>query len=207
MKTLEKIFDVFSRVMEKNRYLVVGIILLFIFLLDYFLIMKPQLGLLNSVNPKLTILEQDIKELRENIPKINLYQKEINQLKEQFQKTGYRIPYKEEMSLILEGISRLANQNKIKIAQMMPVKGAQELLLKNNEGKYYSFSIFVDVEGSYHDIGRFVNKIEKDDIFKSISALSITANPKDAVHHSVKMTIKAIILEKTEPQRQGQKGS
>ena len=207
MKTLEKIFDIFSRVMEKNRYLVVGIILLFIFLLDYFLIMKPQLGLLNSVNPKLTILEQDIKELRGNIPKINVYQKEINQLKEQFQKTGYRIPYKEEVSLILEGISRLANQNKIKIEQMMPVKGAQELLLKSNEGKYYSFSIFVDVEGSYHDIGRFVNKIEKDDIFKSISALSITANPKDAVHHSVKMTIKAIILEKTEPQRQGQKGS
>ena len=205
MKIPEKISDVFSGITEKDRYLVLGIILFSIFLMDYFFILKPQMGILNAVNPKLTILQQEIKDVKENIPKAAGYQNEINRLKEQFQKSGYQILFKEEVSVILEGISLLANQNKIKIEQMMPVKGGEELLLKNNEGKYISFPIFVAVQGSYHDIGRFVNKLEEDAIFKSISAFSITANPKDTAHHSVKMTIKAIILEKTEPQ--GHKGS
>ncbi len=203
MKIPEKISNAFSASTEKQRYFFLGIILVIIFLLDYFFIMKGQLEFLNTINPKLTILQQDIKEVKEDIPKIIGYQKEINLFQEQFRKTGYEIPSKEEVSLILEGISLLASQTKIKIEQMMPVKGAQELLHKNNEGKYFSFPIFVEAQGSYHDIGRFVNKIEKDAIFKSIVAFNITANPKDVAHQVVKMTIKAIILEKT----RGQKGS
>ena len=205
MKIQEKISDIFSKITEKNRYLVVGTILLCIFLADYFFVLKKQLELLNMINPDLAVLQQDIKEVKETIPQVHIYQNEISRMKDQFRKKGYRIPAKEEVSFILEGISRIANQNKIKIDQMMPIKGVEELLLKNKEGKYYSFNVFLQVQGSYHDIGRFFNSIETDPIFKSISAFTMTANPQDTTHHSVKMTIKAIIVEKNEPQ--GQKAS
>lgn len=204
MKIPEKISNLFSSLSERKRYVLLSAFLVFIFLADYLFVMRIQLDTLNTINPRLTILKQDIQDVRDNIPKISSYQIEINKLTEQFQKNGFIIPLKEEVSSILEGISRLANQNKIKIEQMMPVKGAEELLFKNNEGKYYSFSIFVEADGGYHDIGRFLNQIEKDALFKSVSAFSITDNPKDSMNHSVKMTIKAIILEKPEPQ--GSKG-
>ena len=188
MKNLKKF-------VEDNLYLVLGIFLLIVFLLDYFLIMKRQMDALNTLNPKLTVLRQDIAETKNNIQKSGAYQAQIARLKEQLQKTGYKIPSKEE---VLDGISRIARQNKIKIDQMIPGKGMQEVLQKDVEEQYYAFPISVEAQGGYHDIGRFIDQLEKDNVYKIISALTIESSPKDPEHHTVRLMIKTILRDKIE---------
>ena len=160
--------------------------------------MQPRLKDLNTINAKLGVLKQDLQQAKDNIAQMSFYQSQLVHLKEALQKSEYKILMKEEVPLILEGISHLASQNGIKIDQIVPDKSSQELLLTNKDGKYYSFPISVQARAGYHDIGRFIDQLEKDKIFKTISRLTIVGNPADPIHHSLNLTIKAVILEKEE---------
>lgn len=194
----DQLTSLISGTNEKNRYAVLGAALLLIFLADYFLLMKSQLALLSLLTPQIGILQQDIQQAQENISKTSVYQAENKKLQEDYGKSNFRIISKEEIPLLLEGISKLANQNRIKIDQMMPVKGSREELLSNNDGKFYAVPILVEARGGYHQIGRFVDQLEKDNIFKSISVLSIAGNAADPANHTLKLTIKTVTLEKPE---------
>ena len=56
-----KISEIIPKLDEKNRYYILGGLLLVISLVDYFLVMQPQLSTLRSLNPKITLLAGDIK--------------------------------------------------------------------------------------------------------------------------------------------------
>ncbi len=200
------LFNYIAQLNQKNRYYLLGGLLVVIFLVDYLLILKNQLANISNLSPKINILRQDIKEAEENIGKIKSYESQIYHLKEQLESFDIVIPVKEEMPLVLEGISRIASQNKIKIEQMMPLKGQQEQILANKEGKFFAVSILVEAIGGYHDIGRFLDQLEKDSIFKSILALNITPRSEDPLKNLIRLTIKTIILEKAEENGQEGKG-
>jgi len=181
---------------EKSRYYVLGGILLFIFLLDYFIIMQPQLKTLMTLNPKIAILARDFKKAKEDIPRYSHYEEQVNKLREKKLSSGTKILLKEEISLILENISLIANKVGVRINQIMPIKDSQQLVLSNEDGQYYTLPILVDAKGGYHGIGRFFYQIENDPIFMSITDFDITANSSDPLHHSTRITIKAYVLEK-----------
>ena len=184
---------------EQHIYYIFGVALVSFFLLDYFFFMKPrQIDTLAALTPQIQLMSQDIIDTKNNIQQSDSFQIQIKRLKEQLQKLGYKIPIKEEVSQVLDGISRLANQNKIRIDQMIPGKGVQEILQKDSEGKYYVFPISVEASGGYHDIGRFIDQIEKDEIFKSVANLTMEASAKDPMHQTARLTITTIILEKAE---------
>lgn len=185
----------FQKFIEHNAYYVVGGILLVVFLLDYFFIMRRQMDALNTLSPKLALLKQDLAETKNNIQQSDVYKVQIARLKEQLQRSGYKIPSKEE---VLDGISRIATQNKIKIDQMTTGKGTPEILHKDVEEQYYAFPLSIQAQGGYHDVGRFIDQLEKDNVYKSISALTIESRSKDPEHHSVRLMIKAILQDKIE---------
>ena len=80
----------------------------------------------------------------------------------------------------------------------MPLRDSQNLELENDEGKYFSLSILINAMGSYHNIGRFFNRIESNPTFMSISDFDIASRNTDPTHHELRMTVKVFILEKTE---------
>jgi len=67
--------------------------------------------------------------------------------------------------------------------------------LKNNDGKYFALPILIECRSGYHDFGRFLTEIEKNDVFLMIEKFTITANTQDMLKHSIKLTVNAIILE------------
>ena len=128
-----KISELISKIDEKNRhYFLIGA-LLFIFLLDYFILMRPQLVTLTKINPEIKLLSQDIEKAREDIGKLDFYQTEVKRLESQLAQTSQKIKSKEEVSIILEQISRLANQNNIRIDQIMPFIEEQKVLFENKK--------------------------------------------------------------------------
>ena len=198
MKIPRPFYNLIPQINEKNRYYILGGVLISILLLYHFFLMQPRLKDWSTLNGKITTLKGDIQQTQENIAKMGFYQSQIAGLQEVLQKSDYKIPTKEETPLILEGIFRLASQNDVKIDQMVPDKFSQELLLTNKDGKYYSFSIWLQGRGGYHDIGRFIDQLEKDKIFKRIALFTIAANPADPLRHSLNLTIRVVILEKQE---------
>lgn len=193
-----KISELISKIDEKNRhYLLIGA-LLFIFLLDYFILMRPQLVTLTKINPEIKLLSQDIEKAREDIGKLGFYQAEVKRLEGQLAQTSQKVKSREEVSIVLEQISRLANQNNIRIEQIMPFIEEQKVLLEDKKRTYYALPILVQAKAGYHDFGRFINQLEKGDLFLYVTSFSI-ATGEDAHAHALKINLQAIVFEEGNP--------
>ncbi len=199
LKIPEDITKKFSQIDEKNRKWIVGGVLLLIFLGDYFLIMKPfQVNNLLSINPKITVLRKDLKQARIDIKRIAQYRRQVRELRQRMKKIGNRILQTEEIPVILEEISLLARKNDVRINQIMPMKDSMEEVLDNKEGTYYSLPILISAKAGYHNLGRFINQLEQDKIFMSITGLDIAGNVDNPRLHTICITIKAFIMDKKE---------
>ncbi len=198
IKIPEKITTMFANLDEKNRYFLFIGILLFVFLLDYFILMGPQLGALSKLNPDIKILLEDINKTKTDIQRLSSYQKEVVRAKATVEEANLKVRSREESPVILETISRFANKNGIKIDEIMPDPTGQKLLLDNKERKYYALPIQVEAKSGYHNFGRFLYQIETEGLFLKMGGVVIASNP-DSKYHTVKLTLKAVIFEDVKP--------
>jgi Tfp pilus assembly protein PilO len=194
IKIPDKISAVFAKVEGNNRYYVfVGILFVF-FLLDYFLLMSPQLAALRKIKPEIKTLSDNIKKTKEDINKLNTYKTDLENASKKFAEANLKVKSREEISVILEYIANIANETGVKIDQIMPDTLGQELLTENNQRKYFDLPIYMEARSGYHDFGRFLNKIEQNDISLRVGTFTIVVT-NDTRLHSIKMTFKATIFE------------
>ena len=198
MKIPEKIYSLINeKVNEQNRnYILIGIFVC-IFVVDYFAITMWQVRALSTLNPKVSTLSKDLKQAQVDIKNVNQYRAQGNQLKNRMSTVGAAILSKEEIPVILDSISSLAKEFNVKINQVAPLKEEQKLVLSNSEGQYFVIPISVRAKASYHNLGRFFNAIESNDIFMSISDFSIASTNDDPLRHQVSLTIRTFVNEKT----------
>ena len=191
----DQIFKVIQKINEKNPYytLIAGLVIFLV--LDYFLLMQFQLSNLRSLNPKLVSLSQELKLAQTNIRDMGKFRDEIKELMVKSQDINSEIKSKEEIPLILENISRLASKYGVAIDQIVPNPTNEEVIMKNNDGQYLTVPVKVEASGGYHNFGRFLNQLENEEQFFTISDFSIVGNSQDPVHHSISLTIKALIFE------------
>lgn len=197
VKIFDKLLSVSDKINEKNRlYIFIGI-LLSVGLLDYFILLKPQLATLTKIIPETRMLAQDIKKLTEDIQKLEFYRHEAKRFKKQVEETNTQVSSKEEVSLILERISLLANQSGLRINHIMPITSEQEILMEDNERQYFSLPILVKAAAGYHHFGRFLNQIEKDGGSLDVGAFAISSS-SDPRQHAIELTLRAIVFEKNQ---------
>ncbi len=193
-----KIPDNLSAVLDKinkgNQYYVLGGLILFVFLFDYFLLMRPQLSSSAKASQEIKKLAGDFKKAKEDLAKSGGYQKEVDRLKEKFESMSRKVKSKEEVSLILERVSRLAYKNGIKIDQMVPNSQEIEVLVKNNDRSYSALPILVEAKTGYHNLGKFINDIERDDMFLTVDSFTISTI-MESRQLEVQLTLKAIVFE------------
>ena len=194
-KIVDQLMKVIQKINEKNPYytIIAGIVILLV--ADYFVLLQFQLSSFRALNPQLTSLSQDLKTTRVNIKQMDKFQNEIKQLTVQSQDLNSKIKSKEEIPLILESINRLASKNGVVIEQITPNTMTQEVIMKNNDGQYLAVPVKVEAYSAYHNFGRFLNQLENEEKFFTISDFSIVENPQDPVHHSVNLTLRVLIFE------------
>ena len=195
MKNLDKLTQYIPKIDEKNQYYFLGGILLVIFLLDYFIMMQPQLATLRTINPKISLLITDIKSAQENMEKLESYQNDAKQLTQKVSVASEQILTNDEVPVILERISRLANAENIKIEQLVPLKGSREMVLEKNDKRYYALPILIEVKGGYHQLGRFINKVETDEIYMNFSNFTLASGGGESTPVNAKLTVKTLLSE------------
>ena len=192
------IIDKLKKLDPKYRYYLFGGALVLVFLLNYFICLGPLLGSLNAMGTKITELKQNLQGVKNDIARIDLNRAQLEKIRSQINEVKIKIRTKQEVPLILEDISRVANQFGVKIDQLMPLKDQQEVLAKNASIKYSSLPILIQSRSAYHDLGRFLAQLESDKTFYNMSSFSIMANPKETSHHTVQLTVKSVISEKND---------
>lgn len=192
----EKINQMVNKVNEKNPYYLLLLVLAGLLIGLYLLPIQFQVATLQTLIPKVRDLGQDIQNSQNNIQRLPQYQKELIQLKLKLTSVSRKIRTKEELPVLLETISRIAGRTNLKLEQVMPHASVQQPVLENADGKYFAIPIMVEAKSGYHDFGRFLNQLELEGIFSDLTDFAITSEAGDQNRHSIRMTLKCLLLEK-----------
>jgi type IV pilus assembly protein PilO len=190
MKTIDfKDFD-----FQKHSKKILAAVAAFIIIVDFFLIMKPQINWLKRLNVKNKELIKLIVQTQENIASIKKLQNDYEISKENMADIERRIPQEEDIPVVLQDISSAANDVMIKISQMKPLREQKESVLKSKSGQYYRIPVSIDAIGGYHLFGKFLSSLENSEIFMSINRLVISPSAKDYKRHNINLILDTFIF-------------
>ena len=72
MDIREKITSIFEKIDGNNRYYVLVGFMALVFLLDYFVLMRPQLAALGKINPEINAVSDNIKKAKADMKKLGI---------------------------------------------------------------------------------------------------------------------------------------
>lgn len=194
MKWPARINTFLEKIDDKQRYYIFAGLLLLIFLLDYFILMRPQLGALSKITPEIKILQDDLVLAKENIARKTEYQTQVEKLKSDVEQANARVKPRSQLPLVFEWISRAADASGVTIDQMMPLIADQQSLLKARGREYVSIPLKIQARGGYHQFGRFLNRLESGDIFFAVDNFSILSSESQNPH-TIQLMLQAVIYE------------
>jgi len=194
MKLPDQLSGILSKLDGKNRYYVFFGGLFVFLILDYFILMSPQTATLIKIKTDRSTVLKNIKKAKLDIQNLNLYRSQIKQMKKDIDEVNLQVKSKDSVPLVLEYITRLANDNGVKVDQIMPDSQELKLLLENDEKRYFSLPILIEARSGYHDFGRFLNEIENGDVSLKIKNFMISSR-KSTRYHDVQLTFQVIVFE------------
>jgi len=156
------------------------------------------LAQLRKINPEVKLLSSDIKKAKSDMRKLDGYKNDLEQLSSKFNQANLKVKSRNDIPLILEHIAIIASETGVKIDQILPDTLDQELLTENEQQKYYDLPIYMEARSGYHNLGRFLNKLNEGDISLRVGAFSIIAT-QDTRYHLVKLTFRTTIFEEVLP--------
>jgi len=182
---------------QKNiGYIAIGFAMVLILLVDFTLIMRPQLGVLASAGRKASELSADIKKTRYNVKNISSLEAEAKQLQGKLNGVIEKLGEHREAIMVAEHISKLAEKYNVQVNQAMPLKEQDVDLSDSDKGEFLAVPILVNAEGGYHNFGLFFNALETDQVFLDIQSFEITGNPQSSKKHFLTMTIMSFVPKK-----------
>lgn len=183
-------------VTKQLSYILLGLAIVVIILIDFFLVMRPQVRTLASLGKKISESAQGVKETRDNMQRLPALRDEVLRLKEKLGKVEHSILPREEAIMAVDKISRLAVQSGVKINQIASLNDAEAKVLSNDQGEYFALPVTFSAEGGYHDVGAFFSKIETDETFMSIESFEIAKGAGTSKKSSVLATVHVFIVKK-----------
>jgi Tfp pilus assembly protein PilO len=193
----EQMTKMVSRINEKNPYLLAGLLAGGISVAYYFLFLQNKINEINTVQTEISGLQQSGTSTKSDIDRLAQYETELKSLNEKGEKLKVMIKTKEEVPVILENVSKMADRNGVTIEQIMPDTDKGKVVLKNSEGKYIAVPIVIGARSGYHNFGRFMNQLETEGML-TIPDFAIMTNDKDNDHHLIKLILHVTIFEKAE---------
>ncbi|MBI3314965.1 MAG: type 4a pilus biogenesis protein PilO [Candidatus Omnitrophica bacterium] len=194
--SVQDIMRSINRADIKVRYGIFAGILLAAFALDYFLLMGPQIRSLKGLAEAAKTASADIQRVSHDLQRIQQIKDGLNSSRAELEAMSLKIRSPQEVPLILEEISRTANQFNVKIDQLKPMPESQETLISTPEGKYYALPIVIKAVCGYHMFGHFLNTLESGHLFFILRDWHMEAGPQDVKGLLVQATLKVILTEK-----------
>ncbi|MFH0754890.1 MAG: type 4a pilus biogenesis protein PilO [Candidatus Omnitrophota bacterium] len=175
-------------------FIVLGVSLVLLLAVDFFLIMRLQVGGMLALDRQSVKIKTDIATLTTNKQRMVQYRESLVSARLAMKDFKAMVHKGDEVSAVLKTISTLANEYDVKIDQMVPQKNDGTVLVKNEDGSYGSLAILIKARTGYHQLGRFLSRLEKDRIYWHLENMEIAANAADPVHHLVKMQMRVLVL-------------
>ena len=117
--------------------------------------------------------------------------KKITRIGEKINYYEKKLPGEKEIPAILENLSRAAQKLNVRISEIKPLDQVEL-----GQKVYYSVPILVSAECGYHQLGRFINALEKADRFMKISDIKIEAASDAHCRHQAQLIVVTYVMKK-----------
>ncbi len=195
--SIQNVMRGINRADIKVRYGIFAGILLAAFALDYFLLMGPQIRSLKGLEEAVKTASADVERVSNDLQRTRQLKDGLNSSRAELEAMSLKVRSLQEVPLILEEISRTANQFNVKIDQVKPMPESQETLISAPEGKYYALPIVIQARSGYHMFGHFLNTLESGHLFFTLRDWHMETGPQDAKGLLVQATLRVILTQKS----------
>ncbi len=194
----------FSRAGKEKAISIIIISVLIIFIVFQF-IMRPSIRTLKDLNQKVLRVKEGLKNSESLLARKSKIEGEFLSAQARLEELKLTLPLRSEMPNVLQEISRLASESKIKILKLEPLKmeKSPQITAGPQTGQaatqtaptiYIEVPIKLEARGSYHSIGEFINKVEDAKNIMSIRDLEIKSNSSDIMNHDARLLIVAYVF-------------
>jgi len=194
---------------------IVGFVVVFV-LIQFGLI--PSFGKLSSLSKDIAKYEDILKKNKALIADRPKLEARLASTVEKLKGAEKALPPHRDMPNILQGITTVAYESKVKIIKLEPLKVEKTESVKNTkasaskqgskaenpkkpEAIYTEVPIQVEARGGYHALGEFINMIETSSNIMSIGDFEIKADPDDIQNHNARLLIVAYVLREEVPSK------
>ena len=189
-KDIKSFKDIRNIQLDQKSIAVILVVLILIVYLDYSFLMKGQMKAVSKVGPKVTKISKDLNELTKNLLSIQgLKDKEAMMAGSKIKK----VISQEQVPLLLEEISKVANEEGIKITQIKPSRDTAAKRDKSASGGLDALQVSLDLVCGYHNLGKFINDLENSQFFIQVQSVKITEKEKDSAIQSVGLVLRTYV--------------
>lgn len=149
----------------------------------YFLSYKPQNTQMKQLEGQKVGLLQTIRKVESIAANIGKHRAEMAEAQLMFQKASNLLPQKQEIPALLTNISDLGSNSGLEILSFKPGAESQKEF-------YAEIPISLSLQGPYHNIGVFLDKVSKMSRIVSVSSLGISSPKEDEGEMILKTTLK-----------------
>ena len=176
---------------QKKLLLISLGVMVLILLAYFFLLLKPTLGTLMDIAPRVQKLRMEIKAVNNDLEFEDRLKEKRASLEGQLIMFANKLSRERELPSLLEDLSSTARTSNIKILGITPrdqaiAKMSREL---RQSDVYQEHPISVTAQSGYHELGHFMNKLENNERFMNISDISIKANKANPKRHDVEFVV------------------
>lgn len=188
-----------DQIKDKKEVLVLAVLMVAIVFTGYYcLLLNPKLRTIKATFPQVRTTKIRVQTAGRDIADIDAIRHKIELLRREIGSYEARLPADEEIPSLLEYLSAVAFESRVKIVEIRPLREITAKEISPGEPKklYLKVPVVIEALSGYHELGSFINKLENSPRFMKIDDIQIQGNPKDPKNHHSKLLISTFVLPK-----------
>lgn len=177
--------------LDKQKQVLIIIFCVLIVYADINYILKAQIAGLKSLDPKISRLEKDLKNLNRDLENMRVAKGKPALEARKSASRSSKIITESQVSGLLQDISSEANKFDVRIIQIRPSRETGKPLIAGD--KFTPTLINLDLICDYHNLGKFINSLENSPVFMGVAELKISARMPDYLKQKVTLVIRTYV--------------
>lgn len=180
---------------KREKALLFVLVIIIVIGVYFYIFLRPAIISLSDLLPKVSTLKRDLADAKHLIENKPLIEKERDKLQLKINKYQQTFPRQQEIQRLLENLSKIASESDVKIIGIKPLD-KEGLGVKKKKAIYQEFPIEIIAKSGYHQLGKFLQKLEGGERFIMVKDIEITTDPDDIKRQNTQLLASTYILVK-----------
>ncbi len=178
----------------REKYMLIALIGVALFVVDYFVWLAPVLSAYSEAAPKIAPLREELKQLKEDHKNKDVLREKWETAKKELIEKDHMFIAADETPALLENLSKQAQKAGVRITSLEPSEGVKMSSAKASS--YTPLPLQMKASAGAHEFGALLSTLETGSTFFRVKDLRIASNPLNERKHLIELSMEAYKREK-----------